>query len=61
MVLVVIVAIRTIDGVELATTLILRSASFVRYPDCDSPFTVLSCMLLLERLRNARHMKWSAT
>eukprot|EP00971_Amphidinium_carterae_P188542 3742477-Amphidinium_carterae.1 len=58
---VVIVATHTTEDAVLAITLTPRLESFVLYRDCDSRFTVPSCMLLLERLRNAHHMKWSAT
>eukprot|EP00971_Amphidinium_carterae_P005026 100709-Amphidinium_carterae.1 len=61
MVLGAIEATRIIDGVVSATTPTLRPVSFVRCLGSGNLFIVLSCMRLLGRLRNAHHMKWSAT
>eukprot|EP00971_Amphidinium_carterae_P071337 1410953-Amphidinium_carterae.1 len=61
MALAAIVATPTTEDAELATTRTPRLESFVLCRAFDSRFTALSCMRLLEHLKNAPHMKWSVT
>eukprot|EP00971_Amphidinium_carterae_P090332 1788686-Amphidinium_carterae.4 len=52
---------RNTDVVVLAITLIPRKGFFFLYLESSNRCTVRNCMRLPVRLKNANHMRWSAT